>query len=77
MSSPLGIVTLGMLGGSGSGTVTYLQGGTEVEAELSAMNVDIMLDEEEVEFALAAINVDMADEAAEMGIETDEIAVET
>lgn len=74
MISPLGIVTLGMLGGSGP--VTYLQGGTEVEVELSVLDVNFALDDEDVEFALDAINVDMADEAVEMKVETDEIAVE-
>ena len=75
MRSPLAIVTRGLLGGGG-GSVTVLQGGTEVEASLDLIEIDIELTEDELAVTLDQITVDVGDEPDGMEAQSGEIAVE-
>lgn len=75
MTTPLAIVSLGMLGGGG-GAATYLQGGTEVAIALEPVTVEFTLDPLPAEFALRQIDAAITGEPVNFEVENDEIAVD-
>jgi hypothetical protein len=64
--SPLAIVTLGMLGGSGP---TYLAGGAEITVSTASTTLDIAAGES-VEL-LTGINLDLADGRGQLDVMND------
>jgi hypothetical protein len=74
MTSLLGIVTRGMLGG-GSGSVTYLAGGTEIDLRMEAQSIDIQTGDK-LDIQPGEASIDLAQTGKELDLNYDGLTVD-